>query len=200
MPVGRLEADNAAKGGGLPQGTARICPDRSDGEVSSNGCRRAARRAAGHDLGAIASHIRVDRWSVHALLGGRTHAELVHVGLAKENSAGIEQFLGDERLIGGHEIAEDLRPRRREDAGRTEIVLHGNREPVEWQCLVFLASLVRILCALKGFVMHQRDVRVQVLFLFNALEIGFDFTLDGHIAGQEFRRFGFRHGNSARWK
>ncbi len=80
-PVGGLEADHAAEGRGLADRATGV---RAEGERDHAG-RHRRRRPAGRPAGDAGEVPRVLRLLVGAVLGGRAHRELVHVGLAEDD-------------------------------------------------------------------------------------------------------------------
>ena len=88
--VGRLEADDAAKGRRLADRAAGVGAESQRSQTGRDGRRRAAGRAAGH----ADSIPGVFGRPVRAVLRRRAHRELVHVGLAEQDRAGGPE-LGD---------------------------------------------------------------------------------------------------------
>ena len=123
--VGRLGADDPADRGRLADRAAGVGAERERRLVGGDGGGRAAGGAARHP-GQVP---RVMRGAVAGVLGRGAHRELVHVGLADEDGAGLAQPPGDGRLVGRVPALEDLRPAGggRPDGG--EQVLHRDRDP-----------------------------------------------------------------------
>ena len=90
--VGRLEADDAAQAGRLADRAAGVGAQRQRRLAGRHRRRRAAAGAAGDALQVpgIARHLE------GAVLRGRAHGELVHVGLAEQHGVGLLQP-GDRR-------------------------------------------------------------------------------------------------------
>ena len=72
------------------------------------------------------------------VLRRRTHRELVHVGLAEYDDAGLAQAAGDRRVVRRHPALEDLRAARRRHALRGDDVLqrewHARERPQLLPC------------------------------------------------------------------
>ncbi len=65
------------------------------------------------------------------ILAGDAIGELVHVRLAEEDRSRARELRGNVAVLVRHEIAENLRTRRRPDAARREVVFERNRNAVE---------------------------------------------------------------------
>ena len=83
--VGRLDADDAAQRGRLADRAAGVRAERERREVGGDRRRRTAARPAGHPRGVV----RVARRAERRVLGARPHRELVEVGLADDDRAGV---------------------------------------------------------------------------------------------------------------
>ena len=121
--VGGLRADRAGHERGLADRAARIGTEREGHHVGCNSRCRATAGAAGDTLGVP----RILRRTERGVLGGRTHGELVHVGLADDGQAGFLDLGGDGRIVGRLPVAQDLRGAGGAQAARHHVVLHGDR-------------------------------------------------------------------------
>ena len=122
--VGRLGADDAADRGGLA--------DRAAG-VGADGQRRlVGRHRGGGPAGRAARDLvqvpRVAAGAVRGVLGGRAHGELVHVGLAHDDRAGLLQPLGDRRVVRRVPALQDARAAGGRHADGGEHVLDRDRD------------------------------------------------------------------------
>ena len=122
----RLEPDGAARRRRNPDGAARVGADRCEAHALDERHGGAAARSAGRSR-------RIERMthgSERRLLAGRAEGELVEIGLADEDRAGLAQPRDDRRVRAG--IARrQRRPRRRRRAGDVDQILHGHGNAVQ---------------------------------------------------------------------
>ena len=116
--------DDPAQGGRLADGAARVRADRQRGVVGRHGRRRAAAAAARDAI----ERPRIGRRAVGGVLGRRAHRELVHVGLAEDDRAGVAQALGDVGVVRRAIALEDPRAGRALAALDRHEVLERDRD------------------------------------------------------------------------
>ena len=128
-PVSRLHPDQPAKRRRLPDRSAGVRAGRSHRQPGRHRRGRSARRSARHQHGGLVLtplprvlHRPVMRGHV-----GRTHRELVHVGLAEEHRAVAQQVGGHGRFVRRNERHQDLAARRGAHAHGAEQVLDRQR-------------------------------------------------------------------------
>ena len=122
--VGGLGADDAADRGGLA--------DRAAG-VGADGQRRlVGRHRGGGPAGRTARDLvqvpRVAAGTVRGVLGGRAHGELVHVGLAEDDRAGLLESFRDGGVVRRVPALQDAAPARGGHPGGGEDVLDRDRD------------------------------------------------------------------------
>ena len=122
--VGRLEADNAAEGRRLTDGTAGI---RAKGERCF-ACRNDSSGAAGRAARYAVEVMRVVGRVHSRILAGGAHCELVHVGLAGDNRVGSRQLLDNGSVVGRLEVAQHLGRAGGQRALGADVVLDGDRD------------------------------------------------------------------------
>ena len=121
--VGGLRADGASHEGGLADRAARVGTEREGHHVGGDSRGGATAGAAGDTLGVP----RVLGRTEGGVLGGRTHGELVHVGLTDDGQAGFLDLGGDGRVVGGLPVAENLGGAGGAQSARHHVVLQGDR-------------------------------------------------------------------------
>ena len=126
-PVAGLQPDHAAETGRQTDGTARVGTQRRQRLVGRDHRRRSAAGTSGHALQApwVAGLL------VAAVLGGRAHGELVHVGAAAEDQPGGAQPGDDRGIVGRDHAGQNARRAPQRLPGHREVVLHCQRDPVE---------------------------------------------------------------------
>ena len=130
--VSRLDADRAGDRGRLADRAAGVGRGRAHAEPRRHRRRRAARRAARHELGVRAlAPPGIDHRAVKARLVGRAHGELVIVELAEHHRAGGPEICRHRRLIGRREAVEDVRAGGGADALGAEQILDAERNAFE---------------------------------------------------------------------
>src|SRR5690606_25281024 len=125
--VGGLGADGGGDRGGLADRATGVGADRERSLVRRE-------RRSGTTTGATrdtAGVPRVAGGAVGRVLGGRTHRELVHVGLAEDGDPGLAQLRGERRVVGRDPALEDLRPARGGHVRGGEHVLERERHTGE---------------------------------------------------------------------
>src|SRR5262249_13363288 len=78
-------------------------------------------------------------------LVGRAHGEFVTIGLAEEHCTVAPKLRCHRRLVGGHEVVEDMRARCRADASRAKQVFDGKRDTLKRPCLARSDTGIRCL-------------------------------------------------------
>ena len=121
----RLEADDAAIGGGTDHRAERLRADRDRHEPRRDGRRRTARRSAGRVRGVP----RIAR------LAGLAIGELGSHGLSHDEAAQRLEAPHDPRRMRGDVVREDARAHPRRDAARRDDVLHAHRDAEERKVL-----------------------------------------------------------------
>ena len=130
--VGRLQPDDAAERRRLADRAAGVGAGAARHHVGRDHGRRAARRAARHQLAVVAPLLpRVLDAAEVARHVRRAHGELVEVGLADHDRARLPQVGGHRALILRHEAFEDVRAGRGLHALGAEQVLDGERHAFE---------------------------------------------------------------------
>ncbi len=131
-PISRLYAHGAGEGGGLTDRAAGIGAGGAEAEMRGHRRRRAAGRAAGHQLGiGVGAPPWRHRRPETRRLVRRAHGELVIVGLAQHHGAVAPELRGDGRLVGRHEIVEDVRAGRGAHVLGAEQILDGEWDPFQ---------------------------------------------------------------------
>src|SRR5437016_373374 len=95
-----LEADDAAEGCGDADGAAGIGADAAVAKAGGHGGGRSSTRAAGYARGVPG----IARGAVVGVVGGHTVGELVHICLAKKDSARFSQENNDLGVVLWNEI------------------------------------------------------------------------------------------------
>ena len=126
-PVGRLEAADAAERSRLADRAAGVRSGRRRHEAGGDGRRGSARGSARHAAWIPGIGDRAEP----ARFVGRTHCELVHVGLAQHHRAGGLEALDDGRVVGRDELAEHPRAACGGDAFGAEDVLVRERHAAQ---------------------------------------------------------------------
>ena len=124
---GRLEAGHAAGRGRQPDRGARVGPEPERAQACRERARIAARGAARDAIGARA----VDDGAVGAVARGHAPGELVQVGLAEHDRAGVDQAAHARGRAHRDVVAEDPRAVGRAHARRVEDVLDEQRHAGE---------------------------------------------------------------------
>ncbi len=146
---------------GLADGAAGVGGGGGEAEAGCDGSRRAAGRAAGHELVlfAVAPPGR-DDGTEGARLVRRAHGELVVVELAQHDGAGVPEVGADGRFIGGREAVEDLRAGGGADALGAEEILVAERQAFERARLALGDACVGGLCLRERMVRRYQHVGV----------------------------------------
>ncbi len=124
---GRLDADDAAAGGRLPDRGAGIAAERGVGHAGRDRRRGAAARAA--RMMALAPRV-VDRPVVDVRAGGAV-GQLVQVGLAEDHRAGALEALDRGGIVVRDPVGEQRRAEGGEDAPGGEQVLDRDRDALQ---------------------------------------------------------------------
>ena len=121
--IGRFDTNRTGEGCRLANGTARIRSRRAKTQIRCNSSRRTTRGTTRRQHLAIGTRPGiVDRTGICRLVGG-AHGELVHRGLAQEDTAIAPQLGGHRTFIRRLEIFQDIRGGRRGDTFDREQVL-----------------------------------------------------------------------------
>ena len=121
--VGRLQADDAAERGRLPDRAAGIGAERNGREAGGDGDSRAAAGSAGD----VIRVPRIARGSERRVFGRRSHRKLVAVGLAHHDGARRLEPSDDGGVVRRNERAEHLRRGGGRDAARHDVVFERDR-------------------------------------------------------------------------
>ena len=152
-PVGGLDAHGASDVCGL---TNRASGIGAEGErrfeSRDSGCRATAGSA-----GDSVEVPRVSGWSVCGVFGGRSHGELIHVGLAQRDEPCFANLGDGSRVVRTHPAFKNLRPTCRGHVGCDENVFDGDGHAIE--CADRRASRATSIRRLGG---SQRDFGVHV--------------------------------------
>jgi len=134
-----LDADHAAEGRGRADRAAGVGTEGHVGVAGGDDGGRAARGASG-DV-SLGDGV-LGRAECRGL-GGRAHAELVHVGLAGDGRAGVFDALDDRRVERRDVVVEHRRPAGRADALGRDVVLDRDRRAREGAVVGAVDSLRR---------------------------------------------------------
>ena len=126
-PVRRLEPDDAAEPGGLPDRSAGIGAERQRHQPRRDSRGRSAAGSAGRSIERPGVAGRPER----RVLRRRAHRELIAVRLADDDRAGRFETGHDRGIVGGDVAVEDPRARRGGDAARAHVVLEGDGDAEE---------------------------------------------------------------------
>ena len=121
--IGRRHADHAAERGRLPNRSAGVGSERHHRRSLRHRRRRTAARSAGH---AIERH-RIAHRSERGVFVRRAHGELVAIGFAENDGAGLFQAHNGGGVVGRDVVFQQPRPAGGSDAFGDDDVLHGQR-------------------------------------------------------------------------
>ena len=190
--IGRFQADDAAEGGRLADGAARIGAEGPDGRARSHRRRAAARGATRYMVECPG----VVRRMEGGVLRRAAHSELIEVRLAEDDRRLHVQLRHDRRVVGWHEVVDDFRGAGRLHALGADIILDGARDACEERDFLPARDfLISGLCLLLRLLARRRDVGLHVTFdSVEAAEyirrqfLRRDFFLDQHVV-QDMGRF-----------
>ena len=156
QPVGRLDPDDAAEGGRLPDAPSGVGAERVEGLAGGDGGGGAARAASRHPV----ERPRVARGVEGRVLRRRPHGELVHVALAEQHRARFLQTQGHRRVVGRDEALQHPRRAGRRHAFGHDVVLELHRRAGQGTGLAGGDARVGGLGVGEGAVAGDGDVRL----------------------------------------
>ncbi|MNQ86977.1 hypothetical protein D3C85_1021840 [compost metagenome] len=172
---------------GNPHRAAGIGTQCTQRHARAQGGGAAGGRATGDALAIVGiAHPGTTAGIERAVVAGGAEGQLVHVGLAQQDRAGIAQLLQHGSVPRRYEIGESRRTGRTGQAGRMDIVLdHDGDAGQRLQSRTSAACVVGLLRSVQRALGIERDIDIQLPPLFRALQAGTDqFTAAEHAVAE----------------
>ncbi|GMR23665.1 MAG: hypothetical protein BMS9Abin37_2115 [Acidobacteriota bacterium] len=152
--VGGFESGDAAQARGLADRSAGVGSEGRRDESSGDGGCGAAARSAGNTI----EIPRVFRRMKRRVFGRGSHGELVHVGFAQDDCAGVVEALDDRRVIDGYVVLENARATGASAPGDRDDVFERDRKAVE-RAALGRGQFVELAGALERGLRHPVEKR-----------------------------------------